>query len=182
MRRVRFWEVNSEDVNADGGNIEVADDGTVTMTGCLSYIADLRAPVDPHNMASTSSRPTGGFEKVGEEDGRVIFTAVGTWDPALWIDKVRYHFRTPYLRPGEIEFDAEPGQVGVAGRSSGRLDLHVDVDQPNDDWVDPVDYWWATGEGWEDIPSNEQAKLRELFGVKGDPAGQVRKEPEVETE
>lgn len=100
---VRFYEVQGEDMNADGGFIEVADDGSVTVTKGLDYAMDLPAWVDPRDPSSASTRPVGGFERIGEDGGRVIFKPVGTWDSAAWIDKVRYHFRTPYLRPGEVE-------------------------------------------------------------------------------
>jgi hypothetical protein len=173
MRRVRFWEVDGKDLNADGGYIEIADDGIVTMTGSLSFIADLRAPVDPSDMASASTCPTGGFEKVGEGDGRVVFRAVGAWDPGAWIDKVRYHFRTPYLRAGGVEIEDAPGQGGneaASHRPSGLLDLHVDLDQPNDDEVNPIDYWFATGEGWEDIPPDAQARILMWLDSTSNPA------------
>jgi hypothetical protein len=39
------------------------------------------------------------------------------------------------------------------------LDAHVRVEEPDDDWVDPVDYWWATGEGWENIPPAQQRAI-----------------------
>jgi hypothetical protein len=44
------------------------------------------------------------------------------------------------------------------------LDAHVNVVEPNDDWVDPVDYWWATGEGWEDIPPEQQNAILARIG------------------
>jgi hypothetical protein len=185
MWRVRFWKVGGEEMNANGGFIEVADDGTVTMTAHMSFIADLRAPVDPRDMASASTRPAGGFERIGDAGDQVVVEAVGEWDPEAWIDKVRYHFRVSYLRPGEVAIDAEPeqGGVGVAtDRSSGLLGLHVDVEQPNDDWVNPVDYWLATGEGWENIPSDEQVKLRQWLGVANGPVSTDDGRPGAETE
>jgi hypothetical protein len=39
------------------------------------------------------------------------------------------------------------------------LDTHVITEEKNDDWVDPVDYWFATGEGWEDIPLDQQRQI-----------------------
>jgi hypothetical protein len=100
---VRFYAVEGDNMDADGGFIEVGPDGLVTMPKHLGWVTDLLAPVDPKDFQSASTRPVGGFEKIGEDGDRVIFKPVGTWDPAVWIDKVRYHFRTPYLRPGEVE-------------------------------------------------------------------------------
>jgi hypothetical protein len=100
---VRFFEIDGDDLNADGGSIEVADDSTVVISEPLAFAMDLPAWEDPTVPGSTSTRPAGGFERVGEEDGQVRFRPVGEWDSAEWIDKIRYHFRTPYLRPGEVE-------------------------------------------------------------------------------
>jgi hypothetical protein len=177
---VRFFEVQGDDLDADGGVIEVADDGLVSMSRQLDWIADLKAPIDPRDFTSASTRPAGGFERIGEDGDRVIFRPVGAWDPGVWLDRVRYHFRTPYLRPGEVELQAETGtgDDGVAtDLPLGRIDTHVDVDLPNDDWVDPVDYWWATGEGWENIPPDQQAEVIRNIGPAqpgqsdGDPPG-----------
>lgn len=100
---VRFYEVDGEEMNADGGFIEVADDRTVTITTALAFVLDLPAWIDPRNPGSASTRPVGGFEKVGEEGDRTVVRPVGEWDSGAWLDKVRYHFRTPYLRAGEVE-------------------------------------------------------------------------------
>ena len=100
---VHFYAVEGENLNADGGFIEVSNDGLVSVSSDLDWVVDLQAWVEPRNPKSAATRPVGGFEKVGEDGDRVIFKPVGTWDAAVWIDKVRYHFRTPYLRPGEVE-------------------------------------------------------------------------------
>jgi hypothetical protein len=103
---VRFWAVKGRDVNADGGFIEVGDDGTVTVSKSLDWVLDLPAPVDIKDQSTPSTRPSGGFTKVGTDGDAIVFRAEGQWDAALWLDKVRYHFRTPYLRPGDVETSA----------------------------------------------------------------------------
>jgi hypothetical protein len=100
---VRFYAVDGENMNADGGFIEVADDTSVTISSDLAFAMGLPAWLEPRNPKSPSTRPVGGFERIGEDGGRAVYRPVGVWDAAQWIDKVRYHFRTPYLRPGEVE-------------------------------------------------------------------------------
>lgn len=46
-----------------------------------------------------------------------------------------------------------------------RLDPTVDVGLGNDDWVDPVDRWFSTGEGWDDLTEEEQARVNAVLGL-----------------
>ena len=104
MLRVRFYEVVDRDhLSEDGGTIEVGSDGLVRVSDSLAYALDLPARIDIRDSQSPATRPSGGFEELSKSGGQTVFRPVGEFDPKLWLDKVRYHFRTPYLRPGEVE-------------------------------------------------------------------------------
>lgn len=103
MLAVRFYAVVGEDTDADGGSIEVGSDGLVRVTNSLDWVLTLPAPEDMEADDSPSTLPSGGFEKVSTEAGAEVYRPVGEFDPAKWLDRLRYHFRTPYLRPGEVE-------------------------------------------------------------------------------
>lgn len=103
MLAVHFYSVEGDDLDADGGDIEVGSDGLVRVSDKLAWVLDLPAPMDIRDPVSLPTRPSEGFVKVAEEPGSEVWRPVGTFDAAVWIDKVRYHFRTPYLRPGEVE-------------------------------------------------------------------------------
>jgi hypothetical protein len=192
MARVRFWVVDGDDVDADGGYIEVLTGGLVRLTSQNEWMLDsidgggtgLPAPEDLSVSGSPTTRPANGFLRIGVEDaGTILYRAepVDGWDGTHWLDRLRYHFRTPYLRPGEVEFDTAEDAAAFAlaiDRATGRIDTHVNVDEPNDDIVDPVDYWFATDEGWENIPPERQAELLRLLGVTPDPASRSGGQPE----
>lgn len=111
MPLVRFYEVQGDELNGDGGFIEVTEDGSVRVTPNNEWmLADrkdggLLAPEDITMPNSPSTRPANGFRRVGQEpDGTVIYAPdPEEWDGRRWLDKVRYHFRTVYFRPSEIE-------------------------------------------------------------------------------
>ena len=50
--------------------------------------------------------------------------------------------------------------------SDGRLDTHVDPDD-NGDWVDPAEYVYLTGEGFEDLTPSELVRYYAYFGLDG---------------
>lgn len=100
---VQFWEVQGDDANALGGRIEVDDQGLVHLPSTYDYMLDLPAPLDLRDLGSPSTRPAGGWVRVSEEDGIVTVRPEGAFDARLWLDKVRRHFRSPYLRAGDIE-------------------------------------------------------------------------------
>ena len=101
---VRFYAVVGENTDADGGTIEVASDGLVRTSNNLEWVLGLPAPEDMEADGSPSTLPSGGFTEVGDEPGGVkVFRPEGDFDAAKWLDRLRYHFRTPYLRPGEVE-------------------------------------------------------------------------------
>ena len=110
MSKVQFWGVDEDDVNADLGAIEVTEDGTVMVSTGLEWIVApgsmLPAPDDIRTPGSPSTAPAQGFRKIGNtRAGTMAYVPVPKdgWDGRRWLDKVRYHFRTVYIRPGEVE-------------------------------------------------------------------------------
>jgi len=54
------------------------------------------------------------------------------------------------------------------------LNTNIVVEQGNDDMLDPIGYWFETGEGWDDIPPDAQARIKAW--LKGDLTEAVLKE------
>ena len=177
MLRVRFYEVVDRDhLSEDGGTIAVGPDGLVRVSDSLAFALDLPAREDIRDSQSPSTRPAGGFEQVSRSGGQTVFRPVGGWDPEMWLDRVRHHFRTPYLRPGEVEIDDnEPAAEDAPGAKASEglfepIPTAYDISLP--DGPDPLDDWFATGEGWDDLTPTQQAHLREWIGddfTAGDP-------------
>jgi len=108
MPRVQFWAVDGEDLNADAGFIEVTEDGSVRISPRLEWVVEPDSMLPAWKNTTRLEQPTtpeNGFRRVGEEeDGTLIYAPdPEDWDGPLWLDRVRYHFRTVYLRPGAVE-------------------------------------------------------------------------------
>lgn len=109
MPKVRYWGVDGDEVNRDFGTIELTPEGDVLISERLEWIVApgsmLPAPKDIRDPQSPSTAPAGGFRLVGGRGKVLRYEPVERegWDGALWLDKVRYHFRTVYVRPGEVE-------------------------------------------------------------------------------